>query len=125
MYLALLTRYMEGDLWRERLCAALADEPPQIDEYNTLDTMTEQPPAYDAAVVAVDGPDGLTAVRTLRERSSQIPILWIADEAEYAVFAFRYRVTAFLLQDAPETALCTAIDEIRRKQNEHCLLRCQ
>ncbi len=125
MYLALLARYMEGDLWKERLHAALADELPQIDEYNTLAAMTAQSPGYDAAVVAVDGPEGLTAVRTLRERSPQLPILWIADEAEYAVFAFRYRVTAFLLRDASQTALCTAIDEIRREQDEHCLLRCQ
>ena len=71
--------------------------------------------AYDAAVVALDGPDGLTAVRELRQRAPLLPILWIADEMEYAVFAFRYRVTAFLLRDASTSALRSAINTMRRE----------
>lgn len=118
MHLALLARYLDGDLWEARLCAAIPEEPLPVDEFNALSALSALSgcaAAYDAAVVALDGPDGLTAVRELRQRAPLLPILWIADEMEYAVFAFRYRVTAFLLRDASTAALRSAINTIRRE----------
>lgn len=127
MRLALLARYLDGDLWEERLCAAFPEAALPVDEYNALSALSGRAAAYDAAVVALDGPDGLTAVRALREQAPRQPILWIADEADYAVFAFRYRVTAFLLHDAPAAALRHALQELLhesgREAHEHCLLR--
>ena len=113
MHLALLARYLDGDLWEARLCAAIPEEPLPVDEFNALSALSGCAAAYDAAVVALDGPDGLTAVRELRQRAPLLPILWIADEMEYAVF--RYRVTAFLLRDASTAALRSAINTIRRE----------
>lgn len=115
MHLALLARYLDGDLWEARLCAAIPEEPLPVDEFNALSALSGCTAAYDAAVVALDGPDGLTAVRELRQRAPLLPILWIADEMEYAVFAFRYRVTAFLLRDASTATLRSAINTMRRE----------
>lgn len=66
MHLALLARYLDGDLWEARLCAAVPEEPLPVDEFNALSALSGCTAAYDAAVVALDGPDGLTAVRELR-----------------------------------------------------------
>ena len=110
MHLALLARYLDGDLWEARLCAAIPEEPLPVDEFNALSALSGCTAAYDAAVVALDGP-----VRELRQRAPLLPILWIADEMEYAVFAFRYRVTAFLLRDASTSALRSAINTMRRE----------
>ena len=115
MHLALLARYLDGDLWEARLCAAVPEEPLPVDEFNALSALSGCTAAYDAAVVALDGPDGLTAVRELRQRAPLLPILWIADEMEYAVFAFRYRGTAVLLRAASTAALRSAINTMRRE----------
>ena len=77
MHLALLARYLDGDLWEARLCAAIPEEPLPVDEFNALSALSGCTAAYDAAVVALDGPDGLTAVRELRQRAPLLPILWI------------------------------------------------
>ena len=61
MHLALLARYLDGDLWEARLCAAIPEEPLPVDEFNALSALSGCTAAYDAAVVALDGPDGLTA----------------------------------------------------------------
>lgn len=50
MHLALLARYLDGDLWEARLCAAVPEEPLPVDEFNALSALSGCTAAYDAAV---------------------------------------------------------------------------
>ena len=47
MHLALLARYLDGDLWEERLCAAVPEEPLPVDEFNALSALSGCAAAYD------------------------------------------------------------------------------
>ena len=40
MHLALLARYLDGDLWEARLCAAVPEEPLPVEEFNALSALS-------------------------------------------------------------------------------------
>lgn len=96
MNLALCTNFIDGGIWRERLCAAAPEAITLIDEYSGAEELLASRHRYDAAVVALRGVAGLQTVRQLRESGFSLPLLWIADEYSYGNFAYRYKVTWFL-----------------------------
>lgn len=112
MRLALCTHFLDGDIWKERLQAAEGNIS-IIDEYGSAKELLDSRITYNAVVVAQRGVAGLQDVRLLRESGCTLPILWIADESEYALFSYRYRVTFFLLDTEEQEALCTALSRIR------------
>lgn len=111
MNIALCVIYIEGDLWEERLRAAVPNIEMQIGEYNRVDILLPQLSHYDAVVVAMDGVAGLKAVRAIRTVSDETALLWISDE-DYSQFAYRNNVTHFLLKTASDAELQRAL--------EHC-----
>lgn len=124
MRLALYTQFLEGDLWEQRLCAAAAGLSLQLEECSRTDDLAELAQSCDAAVIAMDGPGGLGAVRALRAANLLIPVLWIADEPDYAVFAYRYHVNDFLLKSTADWALLAALKHLGEERYENnCLVR--
>lgn len=112
MDLALCVFFIEGDLWEERLHAAAPTMKLKIDEYNRADIPLPQLLQYRTVVVAMDGLAGLRAVRAIRAKSFDVPLLWISDE-DYSRFAYQNHVTHFLLKTASDTELQRAV--------KHCL----
>ena len=112
MKIALCTNFLQEEHWRSRLCDAVADKFLTIEDCGGIDAAYL--PGCAAAVVALDGPAGLAVVRTLRE-SSPLPILWIADEPDYALFAYQYRVTEFLLHNATAEQLSAALTHLEEE----------
>ena len=67
MRLALYCRLPEQNFWKTRLLSVLDSMKVTIQAFAELSAWRAHAAAYSGAVVVVDGPDGLTAVRTLRE----------------------------------------------------------
>lgn len=112
MRLALCTGFLDGGVWGERL-QAVDIGISVIDEYDSAEELLRSIAVYDAVVVALKGVAGLQAVRTLWEAGNSMPLLWIADEEEYAHFAYRYQVTFFLTDAEGAEALSNALVRVK------------
>ena len=115
MRLALYCRLPEQNFWKTRLLSVLDSMKVTIQAFAELSAWRAHAAAYSGAVVVVDGPDGLTAVRTLREQNARMPMVWLADEAVFAVFAYRYRVDGFALRTANADELRRTCAALQRK----------
>ena len=114
MRLALCVHFLDGDIWKERLRAA--DEGiAVIDEYGSAKELLDSVNVHDVVIVALRGVAGLQAVRTLREAKYMQPLVWIADEEEYALFSYRYRVAFFLLDTEEPAVLRSALRRAREE----------
>ena len=113
MKLALCTNFIDGDLWRERLCAAAPESITLIDEFCGADELLKSHHSYDAVVVAQRGVAGLQTVRWLRDAGCLLPLLWIADEYDYGRFSYRYQVTWFLQDIDDDCAVRAALEKLK------------
>jgi DNA-binding NarL/FixJ family response regulator len=97
MNVALCAAFLEEDVWESRLLAAASPHNIEITECNSarklLRALELKP--FHLLTVALNGVAGLDAVRQLRAKTPEIPILWISDE-DYSLFGYQYRVTCFL-----------------------------
>ncbi|MEM1484528.1 hypothetical protein V6615_06560 [Oscillospiraceae bacterium PP1C4] len=110
MNVALCAAFLEEDVWESRLVTAALPHRIEITECNSagaLSRILELKP-FSLLVVALNGVAGLEAVRYLRERAPDIPLLWISNE-DFSLFAYQYRVTKFLHPPASDVQLGEAL----------------
>ena len=110
MNVALCAAFLEEDVWESRLVMAALPQRIEITECNgagALSRMLELKP-FSLLVVALNGVAGLEAVRQLRARAPDVPLLWISDE-DYSLFGYQYRVTRFLRRPASDAQLTEAL----------------
>lgn len=63
---------------------------------------------FSLLIVGLNGACGLEAVRRLREKAPDVPLLWISDE-DYSLFGYQYRVTRFLRRTVSDVQLREAV----------------
>ena len=110
MNIALCAAFLEEDVWESSLRAAFSPQRIEITECNSagaLSRMLELKP-FSLLIVALNGVAGLEAVRELREKAPNTPLLWISDE-DYSLFGYQYRVTRFLRRPASVAQLREAL----------------
>lgn len=110
MNIALCAAFLEEDIWESRLRTAAPPKRIEITECNSaraLLRVLELKP-FSLLAVVLDGVAGLEAVRQLRAKAPEVPILWISDE-DYSLFGYQYRVTCFLRRPVSDTELREAV----------------
>ncbi len=110
MNIALCAAFLEEDVWENRLANAALPSRPELTECNsarTLLPLLELKP-FSLLVVALNGKAGVKAVRQLRKRAPDIPLLWISNE-DYSLFGYQYHVTRFLRKPLSDIALQDAL----------------
>ncbi|KXL52973.1 hypothetical protein CLNEO_15150 [Anaerotignum neopropionicum] len=110
MNVAVCAAFLEEDVWEGRLIEAASPQRFDITECNSaraLLSMLELKP-FSLLVVALNGVAGLDAVRQLRQKVPDVPILWISDE-DYSLFGYQYRVTCFLQRPVSDMELREAV----------------
>ncbi len=88
---------LEG--WLRQYCALYSAEP-AILRFATAQGFYEAADAcrFDALFFAQDGPEGFLAVRGVRERARELPIVFITDTDSYAVHGFRLHLTDYIVR---------------------------
>lgn len=110
MNVALCAEFLEEDVWENRLVAAILPNKVELTECNSawaLLPLLELKP-FSIMIVTLNGMAGLEAVRKLREKAPDVPLLWISDE-DYSLFGYQYRVTYFLRKPVSDVQLREAI----------------
>lgn len=110
MNIALCAAFLEEDVWEGRLLVAASLQRFEITECNSakaLVPLLELKP-FSLVVVALNGVAGLEAVRELRQKAPDVPLLWISDE-DYSLFGYQYRVTCFLRSPVSNRELGEAV----------------
>ncbi|KXL52257.1 response regulator receiver domain protein [Anaerotignum neopropionicum] len=110
MNIALCAAFLEEDIWESRLLAATFPQKFEITECNSprgLLSMLELKP-FSLLVIVLNGVAGLEAVRQLRQKAPDVPILWISDE-DYSLFGYQYHVNRFLRRPVSDMELREAI----------------
>ncbi|WP_283610633.1 response regulator [Faecalispora anaeroviscerum] len=110
MNVALCAAFLEEDVWESRLRAAASPQRLELTERNSaraLLPLLELKP-FSLLAVALNSVAGLEAVRQLREKAPDVPLLWISDE-DYSLFGYQYRVTCFLRRPVSDTELREAV----------------
>lgn len=110
MNVALCAAFLEEDVWGSRLRAAVYPHKVEITECNSpqaLLRMLELKP-FSLLVVVLNGVAGLEAMRLLREKAPDVPLLWISDE-DFSLFGYQYHVTCFLRSPISDTGLREAV----------------
>lgn len=102
--------FLEADIWEDLLRYAAAPQKPEITECNSIQTLLAilDLKQISLLVVTVDGVAGLDAVRQIRQRQPEVPLLWISDE-DFSLLGYQYHVTHFLRKPVCDTVLRTAI----------------
>lgn len=119
MNAALCTTFLEEDVWERRLLLAAAPHTMEITVRNTAGALLpvlELKP-FSLLIVALNGVAGLDAVRKIREKAPDAPLLWISDE-DFSLLSYQYRVTHFLCRPVPDTALREAVLDCLRLREE-------
>ena len=110
MNIALCAAFLEEDIWESRLRAATSPKRIEITECNStwalLRALELKP--FSLLAVVLDGVAGLEAVRQLRAKAPDVPILWISHE-DYSLFGYKYRVTCFLRRPVSDAELREAV----------------
>ena len=89
MKLAICAPFMESDLWQERLRRAAPWAALEFDEFYRPEEIRSVPGfRYDAGVVVMKGARGLELATALRERSDDLPLLWLSDDEKFGLAAF-------------------------------------
>lgn len=110
MIVALCAAFLEGDIWESRLQAAASPKMLEVTECNSvcaLFPLMDLKP-FSLLAVVLNGVAGLDAIRQLREKAPDVPLLWISDE-DYSLFGYQYRVTCFLRRPVSDTELREAV----------------
>ena len=115
MNVALCTAFLEEDVWESRLRAAAFPQKLDITECNSAQALLRIPELkpFSFLAVALNGVASLEAVRQLRAKAPDIPIVWISDE-DYSLFGYQYRVTYFLCRPVQDTELRHAVSGFLR-----------
>ncbi|KAF5054301.1 hypothetical protein DSECCO2_389470 [anaerobic digester metagenome] len=110
MNVALCAAFLEEDVWESRLLAAAAPQKLEITECNSAGALLKilELKPFSLLIVVLNGVAGLEAVRRLREKAPDLPLLWISDE-DYSLFGYQYRVTCFLQRPISDLELWEAI----------------
>lgn len=112
MNVALCAAFLEEDIWENRLVKAAPPQIIEITECNTAETLLKMQALklFSLLIVALDGADGVEAVRILREKEPNVPIIWISDE-DYSLLGYQYRVSRFLCKPVTDVQLWEAVAE--------------
>lgn len=110
MNIALCATFLEEDVWESRLMASTSPLRIEITECNSAQAMVKmlELKPFSLLVVALNGVAGLEAVRQLRAKAPDVPLLWISDE-DYSLFGYQFRVTRFLRRPISDTKLREAV----------------
>jgi len=131
---ALCAAFLEEDIWENRLVTAALPQRIEITECNSVKSLLKilELKPFSLLIVVLNGVAGLEAVRQLREKAPNIPILWISDE-DYSLFGYQYRVNSFLRRPVSDTELreavtgCLTLSEKergkRKNDKKHCAVR--
>ncbi len=97
MNVALCVSFLEEDIWESCLLAAASPHRVEFTECNSPRTLLPllELKIFSILVVVVNGVAGLEAVRDLRAKAPDVPLIWISDE-DYSLFGYQYHVTCFL-----------------------------
>jgi DNA-binding response OmpR family regulator len=123
MEFAMCAEFLEADVWEGRLRDAAAPCAVEITECNSVRSLLpvlELKP-FSLLIVMLNGVAGLDAVRKIRARQPETPLLWVSDE-DFSLLGYQYHVTCFLhgpvcdaeLREAVKNCLC--FREERRKK---------
>lgn len=110
MNVALCVAFLEEDVWENRLVAAALPQRMEITECNSVGALLkilELKPFF-LLIVVLNGVAGLEAVRKLRAKAPDVPLLWISDE-DYSLFGYKYRVNRFLYKPVSDKELRVAV----------------
>ena len=110
MNIGLCAAFLEEDIWETIIRELDLADNIEITQGNGAQALL---PAlhlkhFSLVVVVLNGSAGLEAVRHLREKASDVPILWISDE-DYSLNGYQYRVTCFLRKPVSPTELKAAM----------------
>ena len=110
MNVALCTAFLEEDIWENRLVTAALPQRIEITECNSVNALLKilELKPLSLLIVVLNGVAGLEAVRQLRGKAPNIPILWISDE-DYSLFGYQYRVSRFLCKPVSDVQLREAV----------------
>lgn len=111
--------FLEADIWEELLYYAAAPQKPEITECNSIQTLLAMLDLKHISllVVTVDGVAGLDAVRQIRHRQPEVPLLWISDE-DFSLLGYQYHVTHFLRKPVCDNDLRKAVEQCIRLEVE-------
>lgn len=119
MNVALCAAFLEEDVWESRLVTAIFPHKVEVTECNSARALLPllELKAFSLLTVVLNGVAGLEAVRQLRAKAPDVPLLWISDE-DYSLFGYQYRVTCFLRRPVSDTELREAVTGCLRLAEE-------
>ena len=119
MKIAICAPFMQSDLWQERLQRASPGHELEFDEfYRPEDVRTVSRFRYEACVVAIAGAVGLEAAIAARERDADVPLLWLSDDDQFGLEAFRLRAVWLLGLDCSDGELKEAMRRVYERTSE-------
>ena len=91
MNAALCAAFLEEDVWEGRLLAAASPQSLDVTECNSAKALLKilELKPFSLLIVVLNGVAGLEAVRQLRAKAPDVPLLWISDE-DYSLFGYQY-----------------------------------
>jgi len=107
---ALCAAFLEEDVWESRLVTVALPQKLEITNCNSVEALLKilELKAFSLLIVVLNGVVGLEAVRQLRGKAADFPILWISDE-DYSLFGYQYRVSKFLCKPVSDVQLREAV----------------
>lgn len=110
MNVALCVAFLEEDIWESRLMTVAFPHRVEVAECNITRALLPllELKLFSLLVVALNGVAGLEAVRQLRIKAPDVPLLWISDE-DYSLLGYQYRVNSFLCRPVSDTELQEAV----------------
>lgn len=118
MKIAICAPFMQSDLWQERLRRASPGHHLEFDEfYSPKDIRTVPRFRYDACVVAIAGAAGLEAAIAIRERDADVPLLWLSDDDQFGLEAFRLRAVMLLSLECSDQELEETMQKVYARRN--------
>ena len=106
MHVALCATFLEEDIWKDRLLAAIFPHKAEITECNSAEALLPmlELKSFSLLVVVLNGVGGLETVGKLRWQVPNVPLLWISDE-DFSLLGYQYHVTYFLRRPVADTQL--------------------
>jgi len=107
---ALCAAFLEEDVWENRLVTAALPQRIEITECNSAGALLKilELKPFSLLIVVLNVEAGLEAVRRLREKAPDIPLIWISDE-DYSLFGYQYRISRFLCKPVSDVQLREAV----------------
>lgn len=110
MNVALCVAFLEEDVWESRLVTVTVPNRVELTECNSIKALLPmlELKLFSLLVVVLNGVAGLEAVRQIRSKAPNVPILWISDE-DYSLFGYQYHVNSFLCRPVSDMELREAV----------------